>query len=77
MKFIVMYLIVVYVVWCADDVEGDEDHSNFQRWIRSILFPITLTSWFRSNNERLHRLLTILWTLLIFGWGLSLLADRL
>jgi hypothetical protein len=75
MKFILMYSIVIYIVSCADDDDGS--HNLLQRIVRSVLWPITITSWFRSGNERLHRMLTILWCILILGWLLSLIYDRI
>lgn len=76
MKWSLMYLAMVYIVACADDV-GDKTHSLRQRVFRAAVWPLTLTSWFRSQNIRLHRLLNILWAILITGWLLSLMADRL
>lgn len=78
MKYILMYLAICYIVACADDVEDCIDrHSWKQRIFRSIFWPITVTNWFRNQNQRLHRMLNILWCVLITGWLLSLLADRL
>lgn len=76
MKWLLIYLAMVYTVACADDV-GDKSHKPYQRVIRAIIWPLTITSWFRSQNVRLHRLLNILWTVLIAGWFLSLMVDRL
>lgn len=75
MKFLFMYIALAYLVSCADDV-GDDQHTPRQRLLRAIAFPVTLNSWFRSNNGRLHRFLTLLWIALIMGWSLSLIADR-
>lgn len=78
MKYIIMYLSIIYIIFCADDIgEPLDSHTGFQRIGRAIAWPVTLTSWFRSQSIRLHRLLTILWCILILGWLLSLLADRL
>lgn len=73
-----MNLLIMYVIFCADDVnEPGDSHTLIERIGRTILWPFTITEWFRTNNQRLHRLLTILWTILISGWLLSLMADRL
>lgn len=73
-----MYLFMVYVVGCADDVSDLGDiHTVRQRIVRAILWPQTLTNWFRTQNIRLHRTLNILWTLLIAGWLLSLMSDKI
>lgn len=78
MKWFWMNLLIMYVIFCADDVnEPGDSHSFLERIGRMILWPLTITEWFRTNNQRLHRLLTILWTILISGWLLSLMADRL
>lgn len=78
MKWILMNLVIMYLVFCADDVDDCGDtHSSWERMARVFLWPITITEWFRSQNQRLHRLLNILWTVLIAGWLLSLMADRL
>lgn len=75
MKYLLMNAVMVYVVACADGVDGK--HSFWDRIGRALLWPVTVTSWFVTQNIRLHRLLNILWTILIAGWFLSLLADRL
>jgi len=73
-----MNLLVTYIVACADSVDDRGDsHSTKQRLVRATLWPITLTGWFVTQNSRLPRLLNILWTVLIAGWLLSLVADRL
>lgn len=77
MKFFLMYLVLVYVVACADDVREPGDyHPLLHRIFRAVAWPVTITSWFCSQGVRLNRLLNILWTLLIIGWSLSLIADR-
>lgn len=78
MKWTLLNLAIVYVVACADNTNKHNDsHTIKQRIIRSIFWPVTVTSWFYSQNVRLSRLLNILWTLLIGGWLLSLIADKL
>lgn len=78
MKFLLMYAAMIYIIACADDVkEPGDSHPKLNRFIRAIIWPVTLTSWFRTQNCRLHRVLNILWTLLIGGWLLSLIADKL
>lgn len=72
----IIYLAILYIVACADDC-GDNCHTTNQRIARAIFWPLTVTSWFRTQNIRLHRLLNILWTVLIAGWFISLLADRI
>lgn len=69
-----MYAAMAYITACADD--ADKTHSPLQRVARVVAWPLTITSWFRSQNQRLHRLLNILWTVLIAGWLLSLIADK-
>jgi hypothetical protein len=76
MKYLIMYLAMVYIVACADHT-GEDEHTVEQRIVRAAFWPVTLTSWFSSQNGRLHRLLNILWCVLIAGWFLSLMADRL
>lgn len=76
MKYLIIYAIFAFLVSCADDT-GDEQHSASQRIARAIFWPVTLRSWFISQNGRLHRLLTIMWIVLIGGWFASLLSDRL
>jgi hypothetical protein len=78
MKYIFMYIALLYIVACADDVTDHGDtHSTRERIVRAILWPKTVTSWFRTQNIRLHRMLNILWCVLIAGWFFSLMADRL
>jgi hypothetical protein len=77
-KFLIMYAAIIYVVACADDVkEPGDSHPWLHRIVRAVVWPLTITSWFRSQNIRLHRLLNILWAILIGGWFLSLMADKL
>ena len=76
MKWLAMYAAMLYIVACADDLD-DKAHSKAQRLYRAAVWPLTITSWFRTQNVRLHRLLNILWAILIMGWLLSLMADRL
>jgi hypothetical protein len=69
---------MVYIVACADNVKDNGDtHSFEQRIVRAAFWPVTVTSWFSSQNGRLHRMLNILWCVLIAGWFFSLMADRL
>lgn len=78
LKYFLMYTIFSYIIACADDVnDSGNDHSKKQRILRIIFWPLTVTSFFRSQNIRLHRLLNILWCVLIAGWLLSLMADKL
>lgn len=73
-----MYATILYVVACADNVkEPGDSHPWLHRIIRAITWPITITSWFSTQNIRLYRLLNILWAVLIGGWFLSLVADKL
>lgn len=72
-----MYLSLMYIVFCADDVENGDVHTIGQKIGRVILWPLTITSWFRCQNIRLHRMLNILWCVLIIGWFLSLMSDKL
>lgn len=73
-----MNLLVMYIIACADDVDDpDDSHTVAARAARVLFWPLTITEWFRTGNQRVHRLLTILWTILISGWLLSLMADRL
>lgn len=75
---LVMYALMVYIVACADAVqEPGNMHLVSSRVIRAVAWPVTLTSWFVTQNIRLHRLLNILWAVLIGGWFLSLVADKL
>lgn len=74
-QYLVMYVVMALIVACADDLD-DGSHTTPQRLIRVLFFPLTVLSWFRTGNIRLHRLLTILWTVLISGWLMSLIADR-
>lgn len=76
MKYTLIYIALFYVVACADSVEGDQ-HSPIHRFYRALFWPWTVTNWFTSQNCRLHRLLNILWVLLVSGWLISLMADRL
>lgn len=78
MRFFVMYLVMLYIVACADSVDDHNDsHEPEWRVLRAVVWPVTVSSWFITQNVRLHRLLNILWAVLISGWLLSLLADRL
>jgi hypothetical protein len=73
-----MYAAMIYIIACADDIkEPGDTHPWLHRVLRAVTWPLTVTSWFRTQNGRLHRLLNILWTVLIAGWLLSLLADKL
>lgn len=74
-KYLVMYFAMAYIVACADDA-GDDEHSLEHRIVRAAFWPITVTNWFRHQGIRLNRMLTILWIVLISGWFLSLIADR-
>lgn len=78
MKYAIMYSTMAFLVWCADDVKDHLDiHTFSERFVRTLFWPLTLISWFRSQNGRMHRFLNILWIVLISGWLLSLMADRL
>lgn len=74
-QYVIMYTVMALIVFCADDLD-DGSHTIIQRVFRTLFFPLTIFSWFRTGNIRLHRLLTILWTMLISGWLMSLIADR-
>jgi len=76
MKWILVYIAMAYITFCANDVEY-EPQSIAQQLTRSLLWPWTLTVWFRSQSARLHRLLNILWCVLIAGWLMTLMLDRL
>ena len=78
MEYLIMYATVIYIVTCAD-ADGEHEDNRFweQRFVRALLWPITVTQWFVTQNSRLHRFLNILWCVLILGWFLSLMADRL
>lgn len=78
MKYLLMYFAMFYIVFCADNVKDYGDtHSLPHRIIRGLVWPLTITSWFNSQSIRLHRMLNILWCVLIMGWFLSLMADRI
>jgi hypothetical protein len=78
MKYPLMYLGMMYITSCADAVSDYGDKYTWgQRAINAVLWPLTLTSWFCSQNIKLHRLLNILWCVLIAGWLIALMADRL
>lgn len=74
-KFLIIDAIMMYIVACSD-INGDT-HTPGQRVARALFWPITLTSWFINQPAKLHRLLNILWILLISGWFVSLIWDRL
>lgn len=77
MKYFLMYFVLLFIVACADsDCDYGDNHSFTQKIIRAVFWPITITSWFKSQNGRMHRLLNILWCMLIGGWLLSLISDR-
>ncbi len=75
-KWIILDLMVMYLVACADDTGGNE-HTVWERIGRVVFWPITVTNFFREQPQQLSRLLTITWVMLTVGWTLSLLADRL
>lgn len=75
MKFILIYAIMAFLVHCADDIGNG--HTTEQRLTRAAFWPITLQSWFRKHPQQLHRLLLIMWVVLISGWAVTLLLDRL
>jgi hypothetical protein len=76
MKWVVMNTVITYAVACADFNEYDDSHTKPWKVMRAVFWPITVTCWLRSQSIRTHRLLTIMWILLISGWLLSLVADR-
>lgn len=77
MKWLVMNVFITYLVSAADSSGQDQGHITLQKILRAVFWPITLNSWARTGNDRLHRLLTLLWVCLTAGWILSLMADRL
>lgn len=78
MKWLLLYFVAVYIIACADAVHDSfNPQTRKQQFIRAILWPITITTWFRKQPPQLFRMLNILWALLIFGWLLSLITDRI
>lgn len=77
MKWFYIYMAFWYIVYCAEDVPDFQDHTKTQKIIRATLWPITVTQWFRLQSQKLHRMLNILWCVLISGWLISLMMDRL
>lgn len=77
MKTLGFYLLLIYVTFCADDVQDWDDVKPLSKRVpRAILWPITVTNWFRIQNSRLFRFLHIIWVMLITGWLLSLIQDK-
>lgn len=77
MKWLAINLTIMYMVSRADSSGQDQGHTIIQKIFRAVLWPITVDSWFRTGNERLHRLLTLSWLFITVGWLMSLMADRL
>lgn len=74
MEFAIVYAVLAFLVHCAD---ARGEHGPEQKLVRALFWPLTLTSWFRTQAQQLHFLLTILWTMLIAGWFITLILDRI
>jgi hypothetical protein len=82
MTLLVVEVTLAFIVFCADsiaDQAGDESLRPMrQRILRSILWPITLGTWFTHRNLRkLARFGAIVWLAVTSGWLLSLEQDRM
>jgi hypothetical protein len=74
---VVIELTLAFIVFCADSV-GDEERPPVQRLARSLLWMVTLVTWFTHRNVvKLGRFGAVVWFMVTTGWLLTLLYDRL
>jgi hypothetical protein len=71
------WLTLSFIVFCADSV-GDEERPPAERFLRAMLWMVTLTRWFTHRNVvKLGRFGAVVWFLVTAGWLLTLLYDRM
>lgn len=66
------------IVFCADSVANESDRPMRDRVLRSMLWPLTLGTWFTHRTlAKLARFGGIVWLAVTTGWLLSLERDRI
>ncbi|MHB8467772.1 MAG: hypothetical protein ACYDD7_23395, partial [Acidimicrobiales bacterium] len=66
------------IVFCADSVANESSRSMRDRVLRSVLWPMTLGTWFTHRTlPKLARFGGIVWLAVTTGWLLSLEHDRI
>lgn len=75
--FIVGQATMGFVVYCVDALSADLHNRPVRRFLRSVFWPLPLTGYFTDEDSvgLVTAALTV-WVLLITGWLLGLLADR-
>jgi hypothetical protein len=69
---------VAIIVFCADSVGDDPRRPAWERVMRGVCWPITVSRWFtHRNTSKLARFGAIVWLLVTMGWLLSLERDRI
>lgn len=66
-----------FVVYCVDALSADLENKPARRLLRSILWPGPIARYLRDNDSvaLVHATVTV-WVMLITGWLLGLLTDR-
>ncbi len=66
-----------FVVYCVDALSADLENKPGRRLLRSIFWPAPIARYLSDNDSvaLIHATVTV-WVLLITGWLLGLLTDR-
>ena len=68
---------LAFIVLCADSLPEGPARPPFERFLRAVLWPVTLGRWFTHRNfPKLGRFAAIVWLLTTIGWLVSLEYDR-
>jgi hypothetical protein len=66
-----------FVVYCVDALSSDLENKPGRRLLRSVFWVVPLSQYFRDDDSvALIAASVTVWVLLITGWLLGLLADR-
>ncbi len=76
MAWVLTEVTLAFIVFCADSV-SDEKRPPAERFLRAVLWMVTLTTWFTHRNVvKLGRFGAVVWFLVTTGWLLTLEYDR-
>ncbi|HLJ08695.1 MAG TPA: hypothetical protein VKX24_09165 [Acidimicrobiia bacterium] len=68
---------LAFIVLCADSLPEGPARPAFERFVRAVLWPVTVGRWFTHRNfPKLGRFAAIVWLLTTTGWLVSLEYDR-
>ena len=67
---VLVELTLAFIVLCADSLPDGPPRRPFERFIRAVLWPVTLGRWFTHRNfPKLGRFAAIVWLLTTIGSG--------